>query len=150
MSLVTFDRWGEKLDIWYVTVDRCEEVNLLSKFQLSSSYGFGVRGDTWHRHLTPEMWHITYDMCHMTHRGWWTLCQNMAKAISAKLLGLNLKNKLQETCKYTIWNANKQGQTEKNWKKKTPKTRRKWMILKETEINRKKNEETWRNGNKRE
>ena len=55
---------------------------------------------------------------------------NKAKAISAELLELNLKNKLDET--------RRNGKKQKNWKKKTPKTGRNWMILKETGINRKK------------
>ena len=41
------------------------------------------------------------------------------------------------------------GEKQNNWKKKTPKTGRKWMILKETGRNRKKHEETGRNGKKR-
>ena len=64
-----------------MTGDKWEEVNLLWKFQLPSSYGLGVRGDMWHLkcdtwHLTCEIWHVTNDMCHVTHRGWWTLCKN--------------------------------------------------------------------------
>ena len=37
---------------------------------------------------------------------------------------------------------------QKNWKKKTPKTRRNWMILKETGRKRKTQEETGRNRKK--
>ena len=37
---------------------RWEEANLLSKFQLPSSYGLGVIGD---------MLHVTGDICHVTH-----------------------------------------------------------------------------------
>ena len=44
-------------DMWQVTFDMREEVKLLSKFQLASSYGLVVRGDTWH--LTPDTWHLT-------------------------------------------------------------------------------------------
>ena len=71
------------------------------------------------------------------------IIENKAKAISAKLLALNLKNKLEGTRKQdeTGRNRNKQ----KNWKEKTPQTGRNWMILNETGRNRKKQEET---GNK--
>ena len=68
-------------DTRHMTSDRWEEVNILLKFQLPSSYGLGVRGDIWHVtcdtwHMTRDMWHLTYDMCHVTHRGWWRVCQN--------------------------------------------------------------------------
>ena len=73
---VTHDTWHVTRDTWHVTHDRWEEVKLLSTFQLANSYGLGVRGEMWH--LTCDTWHLTPDMCHnhMTHRGWWTLCQN--------------------------------------------------------------------------
>ena len=61
--------------------------------------------------------------------------QNKAKAISAELLELNLKSKLEETGK-TRWT----GRNRKAERKKTPKTGRNWMILKETGRNRKKQE----------
>ena len=67
-----------------------------------------------------------------------------AKAISAKLLELNLKNQLEETGKKQ-YGTGRNGKKLKNWKKKTPKTRRNWMILKEKGRNRKKQEETGRN-----
>ena len=71
------------------------------------------------------------------------LNKNKAKAISAELLELNLKNKLEETRKTRL-----NGKKQKNWKKKTQKTGRNWMILKETGRNRKKQEETGRNRRK--
>ena len=71
----------------------------------------------------------------------------MAKSVSAKLLEYNLKNELNETGK-TRYNGKKQKETEKNWKKKTPKNRRNWMILHETGRNRKKQKETVRNRKK--
>ena len=74
-----------------------------------------------------------------------TTITNKAKAISAKLLGLNFKNKLEETGKTRL-----NGKKQKNSKKKTPKNGRNWMILKETERNRKKQEETGRNRKKQE
>ena len=48
----------------------CRELNLLSKFQLPSSYCLGVRGDTWH--MTSDTWHVTYDMLQMTCAMWHT------------------------------------------------------------------------------
>ena len=69
--------------------------------------------------------------------------QNKAKAISAELLELNLKNKLEETGK-TKWNGNKQEETEKLEENNT-KNRKK---LVDTEWNRKKQEETGRNRKK--
>ena len=64
------------------------------------------------------------------------LVLNKAKAISDELLGLNLKNKLEDTGKQDETGRNRKKQ--KNWKKKTPKTGRHWMILNETGRNRKK------------
>ena len=60
---------------------------------------------------------------------------NKAKAISAKLLELNFKNKLEETGK-TKWNRKKQEKREKQLEKNT-KNRKK---LDDTEWNRKKQE----------
>ena len=40
-----------------MTVDRWEEVNHLTKFQLPSSYGLGVTGDM--RHLKCDSGHLT-------------------------------------------------------------------------------------------
>ena len=71
-----------------------------------------------------------------------------AKAISAELFELNLKNKLKNG-EYKI----KQKEMGRNRKleEKTPKTGRNWMILKETGRNRgKKQEETGRNRKKQE
>ena len=44
-------------DTWHRSGDRWEEVNLLSKFQLPSSYSLGVTGDMWH--MTCDTWHVT-------------------------------------------------------------------------------------------
>ena len=60
---------------------------------------------------------------------------NKAKAIKAKLLELNLKNKLEETGKTRL-----NGKKHNSLKKKTPKNRRNWMRLKETGRNRNKQE----------
>ena len=100
------DMWNMTHDTWHITCDRVGEVNLLSKFQLPSSYGLGVKvnltpdtwhltPDTWHLtpdnwhlkpetwhltpdtwHLTPDVWHLTCDMWHVTHRRCWTLSQS--------------------------------------------------------------------------
>ena len=51
-------------DIWHVTYDRWEEVNLLLKCQLPSSYHLVNRGDMWH--LTCDTWHITPDIWYLT------------------------------------------------------------------------------------
>ena len=51
-------------DTWHVKGDRWKKVNLLSKFQLPSSYGLGVTGDMWH--LTPDTCHLTYDKWHVS------------------------------------------------------------------------------------
>ena len=40
--LVTHDLWQMTHDIWHMKHDRWREVNIPSKFQLSSSYGLGV------------------------------------------------------------------------------------------------------------
>ena len=48
--------WHITCDTWHMTHDRWEEVNLLSKVQLPSSYGLAVRGDMWH--LTCHTWHV--------------------------------------------------------------------------------------------
>ena len=48
-----------------MTCDSWEEVNLLSKCQLPSSYGLGVRGDMWH--LTCDTWNVTHDIWHASH-----------------------------------------------------------------------------------
>ena len=62
-----------------MTSDMGEEVNILSIYQLPSSNRLGVRGDILHLtcdtwHMTCDMWHMSYVMCHVTRRGWWTLC----------------------------------------------------------------------------
>ena len=49
---------------WHMTCDRWEEVKLLFKFQLPSSYGSRIRGDMWH--LTCETWHVTSDIWHVS------------------------------------------------------------------------------------
>ena len=64
MWRMTRDMWPLTNDTWNMTGDRWEEVNLLSKFQLPSSYGSGVRGDMWL--LTCDTWHVTHDMWHLT------------------------------------------------------------------------------------
>ena len=73
--------------------------------------------------------------------------QNKAKAISAELLELIFKTKLEETGK-TRWN----GKKEKNWKKekklKPEETKWYWKKWEETERNRKKQEEIVKNSNK--
>ena len=68
----------------------------------------------------------------------------MAKAISAKLLELNLKNNLEETGEKM-----KQEETGRNRKNLKKKTGRNWMILKETGKNRKKQEESGKTGEKK-
>ena len=65
---MTHDTWHKTLDMWHMTYDRWEEVNLLSKCQLPSSYGLGVRDDMWH--LTCDTWHVTPDTWHMTPNIW--------------------------------------------------------------------------------
>ena len=40
---VTRDMWHVTHDMWHLTRDRNGEVNLLSKFQLPSSYGLGMK-----------------------------------------------------------------------------------------------------------
>ena len=40
---LTCDIWHMAYGIWHVIYDRWREVNLLSKFQLPSSYGFGMK-----------------------------------------------------------------------------------------------------------
>ena len=69
--------------------------------------------------------------------------RNKAKAISAEIIELNLKNKLEETGK-TRWNK-KKWEERKKLEEKTPK---KWKKLDYTERNRKKQEETGRSGKK--
>ena len=61
------------------------------------------------------------------------MSQNKAQAISADLLEVNLKNKLE-----------KMGKKQKAGRKKHQKNGRNWMRLKETGRNRKKQEETGR------
>ena len=51
--------WHVTHDTWHVTCERWEQVNLLSKFQLPSSYGLGGKGD-----MSPDNWHVT---CHTWH-----------------------------------------------------------------------------------
>ena len=72
------------------------------------------------------------------------ILENKAKAISAKLLELNLKNKLEETGKKTIWNGKKREKTEKLEEENTENKKK----LDDTERNRKKQEETGRNRKK--
>ena len=73
------------------------------------------------------------------HYKWPKICKkhqtNKAKAISAELLDLNLKNKL-EKGQINNMKREKNGEKQKHWKKKTPKNGRKWMILKEAGRNR--------------
>ena len=69
-----------------------------------------------------------------------TVQVNKANAISAELLELNLKNKLEETGK-TRWNGKKQEETEKLEEKKTKNRQR-------LERSKKKQEETGRNSKK--
>ena len=57
---LTYDIWHVPHGIWHMTGDRLEEVKLLSKCQLPSSYGLGVRGDMWH--LSCDTWHLTHDI----------------------------------------------------------------------------------------
>ena len=40
---LTCDRWQVTNDMWHVTCDMWREVNILSKFQVPSSYGLGVK-----------------------------------------------------------------------------------------------------------
>ena len=47
-----------------MTGDRWQEVNLISKFQLQSTNGLGVRGDMWY--LAPDTWHL---ICVTWHTG---------------------------------------------------------------------------------
>ena len=63
---------------------------------------------------------------------------NKAQAISAELLELNLKNKLEETGKKTILDGKKRGETEKLEEENT----KSWKKMDDTERNRKKHEET--------
>ena len=65
------DKWHGMCDTghvtqetWHFTHDNgmWEEVNFFSKLQLTSSYGFGVTGDMWHR--TPDTWHVTCNTWH--------------------------------------------------------------------------------------
>ena len=51
------------------------------------------------------------------------LKKNKAKAISAELLKLNFKTKLEETDK-KLYETGRNGEKQKNWKKKTLKTGR--------------------------
>ena len=69
--------------------------------------------------------------------------KNKAKAISAKLLELNLKKNWKKRGKQDETRKNRKKQ--KNWREKTPKTGRNWMILKETARNMKKHEQAGRN-----
>ena len=68
--------WHMTHDTWHVTGDKWEEVNLLSKFLLLSSYGLGAPElDMWHLkcntwHLTPDTWHLTPDTWHLTPDIW--------------------------------------------------------------------------------
>ena len=71
------------------------------------------------------------------------ISDNKAKAISAELLKLNLKNKLEELGK-----KDETGRKRKTGRKKHQKTKRNWMILKEAGRKRKKKEETGRNRKK--
>ena len=70
MWLVIFDMWHIKCDMWHMTHHRWREVNLLSKFQLPSSYGLEVKAflrfgcDTWH--LTCDTWHVAHGTWHVT------------------------------------------------------------------------------------
>ena len=43
MSQVTRDMWHVTRDMWHMACDRWGDVNLLSKSQLPSSYGLGVK-----------------------------------------------------------------------------------------------------------
>ena len=74
--------WHIKCEMRYVKCDRLGEVNLLSKFQLLSSYCFWITIDIWH--ATPDTWHLPCDTWHMTcvtlhtgPRGSWKLCQTV-------------------------------------------------------------------------
>ena len=78
------------------------------------------------------------------------ICLNKAKATSAKLIWLNLKNKVEKRKEKKQYETGRHGEKQKKWKKKTQKNRRKWMILKETGRNMKKHEETGRNRKKHE
>ena len=71
---------------------------------------------------------------------------NKAKAISDKLLELNLKNNMEVTWK----NGKKQEETGKYGETGRTKNTEKWKKLEDTEKNGKKREETKRNGKKRE
>ena len=76
-NITLSDTWNVTCDKWHMTHDRWEEVNLLSKFQLPTSYGLRVRGDMWH--LTCNTWHVTPDIWRVscnTQRGC-TLCQKV-------------------------------------------------------------------------
>ena len=65
-------------DTWFLTHDPWwwEDVNILSKFQLHTSYGLVVAGDMWH--LTPDMWHVTHDTWHVALCRRWTFSQNFS------------------------------------------------------------------------
>ena len=77
-----FYTWHVTCDTWHMThATRWEEVNLLSKFQLSSSYVLGVRGDMWQLtcdtwYMTHDTWHVTRDTWHVTRCARWTFSQN--------------------------------------------------------------------------
>ena len=64
-----------------MTRNRLEGVNLLSKFQLPSSYCLGVIGDMWHLkcytwHLRCDTWQMICGTWHVTGGRQWTFSQN--------------------------------------------------------------------------
>ena len=62
---MTCDMRHMRQGTWHMTGDRWEEVNVLSKCHLPSSYSLGVTGDMWH--LTCDTWHTTHDTWYVSH-----------------------------------------------------------------------------------
>ena len=59
-------------DMWRVTCSLWLWVNLLSNYQVTSSYCFGVACDMWH--VTPVTWQMICDMWLVTPNTWQMIC----------------------------------------------------------------------------
>ena len=75
---VTCDTWHLTCDTWHVTHDIQGVINILSQFQVPSSYNLGIMMSCELWHVTCDTGHMTRDMWHRTGGGRWTFSQTFS------------------------------------------------------------------------
>ena len=101
---MTRDTWHVTRDTWHMTHDTLGGMNILSKFQLPSSYCFFCWtywtfwnqeiGKNYLWHMTCDTWHVTCDTWHMTRDTWHVTCDMYG--------GVNILSKFQLPSSYCL------------------------------------------------